>query len=165
MDNHRDAAADVLLDGRLTVEKPFGRDLASARDLDARLHWLLRESQILRVDHFLAKEPAVATDLPTDASAGDTRDKKAEVLRAMPSADPQHCVRGQYQGYAAGPGVASSSATETFLALRPEIGNWRWAGVPISCGPARHSRTRSPRCGCSCAARPGSRSCPRRAES
>jgi glucose-6-phosphate 1-dehydrogenase len=52
-------AAKLLRDGRLAVEKPFGRDLASARDLDARLHRLLRESQILRVDHFLGKEPDV----------------------------------------------------------------------------------------------------------
>jgi glucose-6-phosphate 1-dehydrogenase len=52
-------AAKLLRDGRLAVEKPFGRDLASARELDARLHRLLRESQILRVDHFLGKEPVV----------------------------------------------------------------------------------------------------------
>jgi glucose-6-phosphate 1-dehydrogenase len=186
-------AAKLLRDGRLAVEKPFGRDLASARELNARLHRLLRESQILRVDHFLGKEPVVeleylrfanlalaelwdrksvscmqitmaedfgvegrgrfydsvgalrdvvqnhllqvlalvAMDPPVGASAGDTQDKKAEVLRAMLPADPQHCVRGQYQGYADVPGVASGSATETFLALRLEIDNWRWADVPI----------------------------------
>jgi hypothetical protein len=94
-------------------------------------------------------------DPPVGAGAGDTQDKKAEVFRAMPPADPQHCVRGQYQGYADVPGVASGSATETFVALRLEIDNWRWADVPSSCGPARRYRTRSPRCGCSCAARPG----------
>src|SRR6202045_2968625 len=49
----------------------------------------------------------------------------------MPSADPQHCVRGQYQGYADVPGVASGSATETYVALRLEIDNWRGADVPI----------------------------------
>ena len=52
-------AAKLLRDGRVAVEKPFGRDLASARELDARLHRLLRESQILRVDHFLGKEPVI----------------------------------------------------------------------------------------------------------
>lgn len=52
-------AAKLLRDGRVAVEKPFGRDLASARELDARLHRLLRESQILRVDHFLGKEPVL----------------------------------------------------------------------------------------------------------
>jgi len=73
----------------------------------------------------------IAMDPPVGTSAGDTQDKKAEVFRAMPPADPQHCVRGQYQGYADVPGVASGSATETFVALRLEIDNWRWADVPI----------------------------------
>ena len=49
-------AAKLLRDGRVAVEKPFGHDLALARELNARLHRLLRESQILRVDHFLGKE-------------------------------------------------------------------------------------------------------------
>ena len=176
-------AAKLLREGRVAVEKPFGHDLASARELNARLHRLLRESQILRVDHFLGKEPVieleylrfanlalaelwertsvsavqitmaedfgvegrgrfydsvgalrdvvqnhllqvlalVAMDPPADASAGDTQDKKAEVFRAMPPADPQHYVRGQYQGYADIPGVARGSATETYVALRLEI--------------------------------------------
>ena len=52
-------AAKLLRDGRVAVEKPFGHDLASARELNARLHRLLRESQILRVDHFLGKEPVI----------------------------------------------------------------------------------------------------------
>jgi glucose-6-phosphate 1-dehydrogenase len=52
-------AAELLRDGRVAVEKPFGHDLASARELNARLHRLLRESQILRVDHFLGKEPVI----------------------------------------------------------------------------------------------------------
>ena len=186
-------AAKLLREGRVAVEKPFGHDLASARELDARLHRLLRESQILRVDHFLGKEPVieleylrfanlalaelwertsvsavqitmaedfgvegrgrfydsvgalrdvvqnhllqvlalVAMDPPAGGSAGDTQDKKAEVFRAMPPADPQHYVRGQYQGYADIPGVARGSATETYVALRLEIDNWRWADVPV----------------------------------
>jgi glucose-6-phosphate 1-dehydrogenase len=82
-------------------------------------------------NHLLQVLALVAMDPPVGASAGDTQDKKAEVLRAMLPADPQHCVRGQYQGYADVPGVASGSATETFLALRLEIDNWRWADVPI----------------------------------
>jgi glucose-6-phosphate 1-dehydrogenase len=49
----------------------------------------------------------------------------------MPPADPAHYVRGQYQGYVDVPGVARDSATETFVALRLEIDNWRWADVPI----------------------------------
>ena len=82
-------------------------------------------------NHLLQVLALVAMDPPAGASAGDTQDKKAEVFRAMPPADPQHCVRGQYQGYADVPGVASGSATETFVALRLEIDNWRWADVPI----------------------------------
>jgi glucose-6-phosphate 1-dehydrogenase len=187
------SAARLLREGRVAVEKPFGHDLASARELNDRLHRLLRESQILRVDHFLGKEPVieleylrfanlalaelweresvsavqimmaedfgvqgrgrfydsvgalrdvvqnhllqvlalVAMDPPVGGTAEDTQDKKAEVLRAMPPADPQHYVRGQYQGYADTPGVARGSATETYVALRLEIDNWRWADVPI----------------------------------
>ncbi|HYV81481.1 MAG TPA: glucose-6-phosphate dehydrogenase, partial [Streptosporangiaceae bacterium] len=48
--------------GRVAVEKPFGHDLDSARALDARLHRVLRESQILRVDHFLGKEPVIGLE-------------------------------------------------------------------------------------------------------
>jgi len=57
--------------------------------------------------------------------------KKTEVFRAMPPADPQHYARGQYQGYTDTPGVAPGSTTETYVALRLEIDNWRWADVPI----------------------------------
>jgi glucose-6-phosphate 1-dehydrogenase len=45
--------------------------------------------------------------------------------------DPRHVLRGQYDGYRAEPGVAPDSQTETFVALRAEIENWRWAGVPF----------------------------------
>jgi glucose-6-phosphate 1-dehydrogenase len=186
-------SARLVRDGRVAVEKPFGHDLGSARELDARLHRALREDQILRVDHFLGKEPVigleylrfanfalaelwdrksvscvqmtmaevfgvegrgtfydsvgalrdvvqnhllqvlalVAMDPPAGGSADDMRDKKAEVFRAMPSVGPEHYVRGQYQGYADTPGVASGSTTETYVALRLEIDNWRWADVPI----------------------------------
>lgn len=47
------------------------------------------------------------------APADDMQDKKAEVFRAMPPASPQHCVRGQYEGYTDTPGVAPGSAAET----------------------------------------------------
>ena len=82
-------------------------------------------------NHLLQVPALVAMEPPAGASASDTQDKKAEVFRAMPPADPRHCVRGQYQGYADVPGVASGSATETFVALRLEIDNWRWADVPV----------------------------------
>jgi glucose-6-phosphate 1-dehydrogenase len=111
-------------------------------------------------NHLLQVLAMVAMDPPAGASADDTQDKKAEVFRAMPPADPRHCVRGEYQGYADVPGVVPGSATETYVALRLEIDNWRWADVPIFLRPARPCRTGSPRCGCCCAARPGWPSCP-----
>jgi glucose-6-phosphate 1-dehydrogenase len=49
----------------------------------------------------------------------------------MPAADPAHYVRGQYDGYRAIEGVAKDSTTETYAALRLEIDNWRWSGVPF----------------------------------
>jgi glucose-6-phosphate 1-dehydrogenase len=59
------------------------------------------------------------------------RDKRVDVFRAMPAADPKHYVRGQYDGYLKVPGVAPDSQTETFAAIKLEIDNWRWSGVPI----------------------------------
>lgn len=53
------------------------------------------------------------------------------MFRAMAAADRRHYVRGQYDGYTDVPGVATGSDTETFAALRLEIDNWRWSGVPI----------------------------------
>jgi glucose-6-phosphate 1-dehydrogenase len=187
------AKADLLEGARVAVEKPFGHDLASARDLNARLRAVLDEDQILRVDHFLGKQPVeelqylrfannalakvwdrdsiseihvtmaedfgiedrgsfydavgtlrdvvqnhllqvlalVAMEPPVGPGADDLNDKKAEVFRAMPALDPGRCVRGQYRGYTDVAGVAKDSQTETYIALRTEIDNWRWAGVPI----------------------------------
>ncbi|AKN16384.1 glucose-6-phosphate 1-dehydrogenase [Mycobacterium haemophilum DSM 44634] len=183
----------LLRRARVAVEKPFGHDLGSARELNARLRAVLDEEQILRVDHFLGKQPVVeveylrfanqalaqlwdrhsiseihltmaedfgveargkfydavgavrdvvqnhllqvlaliAMEPPVGPSADDLNDKKTEVFRAMPALDPQRCVRGQYRGYTDVAGVAKDSQTETYVALRTEIDNWRWAGVPI----------------------------------
>jgi glucose-6-phosphate 1-dehydrogenase len=187
------AKVGLLERARVAVEKPFGHDLASARELNARLRAVLDEDQILRVDHFLGKQPVVeleylrfanqalaqlwdrhsisevqitmaedfgvedrgkfydavgalrdvvqnhllqvlalvAMEPPVGSAADDLNDKKAEVFRAMPALDPQRCVRGQYRGYTDVAGVAKGSQTETYVALRTEIDNWRWAGVPI----------------------------------
>jgi len=187
------ARANLTSRARVVVEKPFGHDLASARTLNAELRKLLDERQILRIDHFLGKEPSLdilflrfgnsileplwnrdrvqsvqitmaedfgvqdrgsfydpvgalrdvvqnhllqliglfASEPPSVADADGLRDKRAEVFRAMPPADPDHYVRGQYDGYLAVPGVSPGSVTETFAALRLEIDNWRWAGVPF----------------------------------
>ena len=82
-------------------------------------------------NHLLQVLAGVAMEPPVGPSADDLNDKKADVLRAMPAIDPERSVRGQYRGYTDVDGVAKDSTTETFVALRVEIDNWRWAGVPI----------------------------------
>ncbi|MFC1415491.1 glucose-6-phosphate dehydrogenase [Streptacidiphilus cavernicola] len=187
------ADAGLTRDARVLVEKPFGHDAASARELDRRLHSLLREQQILRIDHFLGKQPVldlaylrfantllapvwsrehiesvqitlaedfgvedrgsfydavgalrdvvqnhllqvlalVTMEAPRGADADALWDAKVEVLRAVADADPAHAVRAQYEGYQQVPGVGDGSGTETYVALRLEIRNERWQGVPI----------------------------------
>jgi glucose-6-phosphate 1-dehydrogenase len=187
------AHANLTSRARVVVEKPFGHDLASARALNDTLRSVLEEWQILRIDHFLGKEPAMdimflrfansvfeplwnrdriqcvhitmaenfgvedrgsfydpvgalravvqnhllqliglfAAEPPSGADADGLRDKRVEVFRAMPPADPAHYARGQYDGYRSIAGVKPDSQTETFAALRLEIDNWRWSGVPF----------------------------------
>ena len=85
-----------------------------------------RRVPLRAADHGLAiAEP------PSVADADGIRDKRVEVFRAIPPADPQHYVRGQYDGYLSVPGVSPGSQTETFAALRLEVDNWRWSGVPF----------------------------------
>lgn len=187
------AGAGLTTGARVVVEKPFGHDLASARELNEQLRACLDERQIFRIDHFLGKEAAMdivflrfhnsvfeplwnrdriqavqitlaedfgvegrgsfydsvgalrdvvqnhllqllglfAAEPPSVAGADGLRDKRVEVFRAIPSADPKLYVRGQYDGYRAIEGVEPDSQTETFAALRLEIDNWRWSGVPF----------------------------------
>jgi glucose-6-phosphate 1-dehydrogenase len=82
-------------------------------------------------NHLLQVLAGVTMEPPVGPSADDHNDRKADVFRAMPAVDPDRCVRGQYRGYTDIDGVAKNSHTETFVAMRVEIDNWRWAGVPI----------------------------------
>jgi len=175
---------------RVVMEKPFGTDLASARQLNAMVHEVFREEQVFRIDHFLGKEAAlnilalrfanglfepiwnrdhidhiqidvpeaigvgsraafydqtgayrdmvvthlfqilafVAMEPPTALAPEPITEEKNKVFRSLRPLDPDWVVRGQYEGYPAEVGVERSS-TETFVALRNEIDNWRWSGV------------------------------------
>ena len=185
-------AAGVTKTGRVVVEKPFGHDLASARELAAEIHQSIEESQLYRIDHFLGKmgtdeflylrfgntmiEPiwnrnhiacvqitmaesfgvedrghfydpvgavrdvvvnhlmqvvaVAAMEAPAGNDAETFKDAKYAAFRSTADADPAHYVRGQYDGYREIDGVAKDSTTETYAAMRLEIDNWRWSGVP-----------------------------------
>ena len=183
---------------RVIVEKPFGRDLESARALNAQLRQVFDESQIYRIDHYLGKETVqnlmavrfgnvlfeplfnshyvdhiqitvaetlgvegrgayydkagamrdmvqnhlmqlvclIAMEPPAQFEADAVRDEKLKVIRALQPVASHHVVRGQYD---AGDGTDSyrseagdeRSKTESFVALRTSVDNWRWAGTPI----------------------------------
>jgi glucose-6-phosphate 1-dehydrogenase len=73
----------------------------------------------------------VAMEPPTALEPRAISEEKNKVFRSMLPIDPNCVVRGQYSGYRSEEGVAPDSETETFIALKVEIDNWRWAGVPI----------------------------------
>jgi glucose-6-phosphate 1-dehydrogenase len=178
---------------RIIIEKPFGVDLASARQLNEVVHSVFDEARVFRIDHFLGKESVdnilafrfanglfepvwnrahiryvqidvpetlsiegraafydatgayrdmvvthlfqvlgfVAMEPPTSLAAKPLRDEKGKVFDALKPIDVRHVVRGQYDGYLSEPGVKPDSDTETMIALKVEIDNWRWHGVPF----------------------------------
>ena len=192
---------------RMVVEKPFGRNLATARELNAALHRAFEEPQIYRIDHYLGKETVqnilvfrfangifepiwnrryidhiqitvaetlgvegrgsyyeetgalrdiiqnhvmqlaaiIGMEPPSNFEAETVRDEKVKLLRAIRPIHPEdallHTVRGQYAagsvdgelvpGYREEPGVDRESLRETFVAMKLDVDNWRWAGTPF----------------------------------
>jgi glucose-6-phosphate 1-dehydrogenase len=192
---------------RVVIEKPFGRDLASARQLNQLLHHYFEEDQIFRIDHYLGKETVqnlmvmrfansifepmwnykyidhvqitvsetlgvgsrggyydksgatrdmvqnhifqlmalVAMEPPISLDAASIRDEKVKVYKSVrpiaPSRANAFTVRGQYGpgesagqktlGYLKEKDVKPDSKTETFVAMKLFIDNWRWSGMPF----------------------------------
>ncbi len=83
------------------------------------------------VNHLMQVVAAAAMEIPSRREPDAIKDAQVALFRAVGTADPAHYVRGQYDGYLDIDGVAASSTTETYAALRLEIENWRWAGVPF----------------------------------
>lgn len=202
---------------RLVVEKPFGKNLESARELNNLVHRYFDESQIYRIDHYLGKETVqnllvfrfanaffehlwnrdhitsveitvaekfgvegranyydqagalrdivqnhltqlltlVSMEVPLAFEADAIRNEKVKILRQIPTINPDDVVFGQYErgsienkqeiGYREAEGVAHDSQTETFVALKLEIANWRWKGVPFYLRTGKRMPQRSTR--------------------
>jgi glucose-6-phosphate 1-dehydrogenase len=188
---------------RLVIEKPFGHDLNSARELTAQLQEHFGEHEIFRIDHYLGKETVqnmlalrfangifepiwnrqfvdhvqitvgetlgiegranyyehtgairdifqnhllqllalTAMEPPNDFTPTQVRNEKVKVLRSLHTPGPKSVVRGQYgRGYIEGeevpgyrdePGVMPESMTETYVAAKLYVDNWRWADTPF----------------------------------
>jgi len=82
-------------------------------------------THLFQILAFMAMEP------PTALSPAPISEEKNKVFRSMEPINPKDVVRGQYAGYRAEEGVDPESDTETFIALKCQIDNWRWAGVPF----------------------------------
>jgi glucose-6-phosphate 1-dehydrogenase len=82
------------------------------------------------VNHLLQVVAAAAMEAPSGGEPETLKDAQLAVFRSILPANPAHYVRGQYDGYRAIDGVAADSTTETYAALRLDIENWRWSGVP-----------------------------------
>jgi glucose-6-phosphate 1-dehydrogenase len=83
------------------------------------------------VNHLMQVVGATAMEPPAGGDPETLKDGMVALFRAVEEADPAHYVRGQYEGYLEIDGVAADSTTETYAALRLEIENWRWSGVPF----------------------------------
>ena len=83
------------------------------------------------VTHLFQVLAFVAMEAPVSLSAKHLRAEKLKVYEALKPIDVRHVVRGQYEGYRSEPGVAADSQTETMVAVRVEVDNWRWHGVPF----------------------------------
>ena len=83
------------------------------------------------VNHLMQIVATASMEPPAGGDAKTLKDAIGAVFRAIPQADPRHYVRGRYDGYLGIDGVAPDSCTETYAALRLQIDNWRWSGVPF----------------------------------
>lgn len=197
-------------DSRIVVEKPFGRDLASARALNATLAAHFAEQQIYRIDHYLGKETVqnlmavrfanilfepiwnsqyidhvqitvaetvgvdgrgayydksgamrdmvqnhlmqllclIAMEPPYHFDPSAVRDEKLKVIRALDPVAPGDIVRGQYlagggQGGYVEHAENPASRTESYIALKAHISNWRWKGTPFYLRTGKRLRARA----------------------
>ena len=83
------------------------------------------------VNHLMQVFSAVAMEAPSHGDTETIKDMQTALFRSTVDADPSRYVRGQFDGYRDVDGVAADSTTETFCALRLEVENWRWSGVPF----------------------------------
>jgi glucose-6-phosphate 1-dehydrogenase len=83
------------------------------------------------VNHLMQVVAAAAMEVPSRNDADTIKNAQTALFHSVVAADPAHYVRGQYDGYLEIEGVAPDSTTETYAALRLEIENWRWSGVPF----------------------------------
>jgi len=90
------------------------------------------------VNHLMQVVAASAMEAPSRGDPQTIKESQVALFRAVADTDPAHYVRGQYDGYLKTDGVAPDSTTETYAALRLDIENWRWAGVPFFIRTGKH---------------------------
>lgn len=98
-------------------------------------------------NHLMQLLTITAMEPPANLHSEAIRDEKVKVLRSIPTPDSarvcQNCIRAQYEGYRSTDRVAKDSRTETFVALKMEIDNWRWSGVPFYLRTGKSLATRA----------------------